>query len=155
MRFRRIIKNVTAIQWRGWPHEIKGLKQHPTYPQCATLDSHEEICKGDWIVTEGDNPPEVWSDHEFFQTFVRSPMKTRIDIIDRFEIKGRGTVFTCKLPEIKTREEMQGVDDLIGQQFDHQGDRWEIREVECFRTAFGVPMKNQSYGLLVKRIPAA
>jgi hypothetical protein len=148
MKFKRKEEKVSAVQWKGWPHEIKGIKRHSGYPQLAVFEG-EEVYQGDWIVTIN-NKVSLWKDYEFKEIFERDPLKTRIDIIERFDIDGRGTVFSCKLPEIGK----ENAGELVGQEFDYAGDRWQIREVEAFHTAFGIPSKHQCFGLLVKRISA-
>lgn len=71
MRYITRSKIVTAIQWRGWPHRIKGIEQNPVYPQLATLTDYTipfEIYRGDWIVTE-QGKKRVMRDTEFKKTF--------------------------------------------------------------------------------------
>lgn len=71
MRFKRRASVVRAVQWKGWPHQIKGIGEG-YYPQIAYFKTREgcvlEVYKGDWIVTEsGETKP--WKDHEFQRTF--------------------------------------------------------------------------------------
>ena len=75
---------------------------------------------------------------------------TQINIIERFEIEGRGTVFTCHLPTIKEYSEAAT---LKGQVFEHKGEKWEIREIEMFRGGIvDRPQHKQPFGLLVRKV---
>lgn len=70
MRFQKKPIKVTAVQWKGWPHKIKGIVEHPKYPQCAMLSYNGyEICKGDWIITHKDKSQEVLGDYSFYTTY--------------------------------------------------------------------------------------
>lgn len=62
---------VKAIQWKGWPHKIKGLVPHPIYPQLATLSQYvtrPEIYATDWIVKNSDGT-RIMHDFEFKEQF--------------------------------------------------------------------------------------
>lgn len=54
MKFRLRTQIINAIQWKGWPHQIKGLVVHTKYPQLAMIDDDDyymEVYPTDWIVT--------------------------------------------------------------------------------------------------------
>jgi hypothetical protein len=62
-------KSVTAVQWKGWPHKIKGLEQHPKYPQLAFFNALE-VYKGDWIITHPSGDKGVMDDYNFHKTYL-------------------------------------------------------------------------------------
>ena len=73
-----------------------------------------------------------------------------ITIIDRFEIEGRGTVFTCYLPEIKTYKEAS---ELINQIFEYNSDVFQVNDVEMSRGGlFDHPKRKQLFALAVKQL---
>lgn len=54
MKYRLKTNIVNAIQWKGWPHKIKGLEEHPKYPQLGYIrgiyGNYYDIFEGDWII---------------------------------------------------------------------------------------------------------
>jgi len=72
MKFRLIQKEVAAVQWKGWPHKIKGLEVHPSYGQLAIASFHnDEIYPGDWIITHADGYRHVMNHFAFEQAYAR------------------------------------------------------------------------------------
>mgnify|MGYP001615497837 CR=1 FL=1 len=67
MKFQYKPKKVTAVQWKGWPHKIKGVLVHITYSQLGMING-EEVYVDNWVVTE-DGQQRVYSDWQFRQIF--------------------------------------------------------------------------------------
>jgi len=74
MKFRLKPKQHAAVQWKGWPHQIKGMMDHPKYSQLGYLFSGGrwvEVYKNDWVVTFPDGNKTVMTDYKFEQTYER------------------------------------------------------------------------------------
>ncbi len=59
---------ITAVQWKGWPHKVKGIERHPKYPNLARLKDDymgHEICPTHWIVNYPDGGRWFMSDVDF------------------------------------------------------------------------------------------
>lgn len=70
----------------------------------------------------------------------------KIDIIERFEIEGRGTVFAAKIEDYKD-------ENLIGRKLSHKGEIFLIRDVEISRGGIiSTPKSKRIFGLLVKKV---
>jgi len=52
MKYKLRSRTVTAVQWKGWPHKIKHIKEHAVYPQLAMGPFGQEVYEGDWIVND-------------------------------------------------------------------------------------------------------
>ena len=73
MKFRLKPKRVTAVQWKGWPHQIKGMTEHPTYPQLGIVDNDDsyrsDVYQDDWVLTFSDGTKTVMTDYEFNEAY--------------------------------------------------------------------------------------
>jgi hypothetical protein len=70
----------------------------------------------------------------------------KLEIIERFEIEGRGTVFYA------TVEPYNG-ENLIGRVFSHKGEYFQIRDMEMQRSGiFERPNQKKSFGLVVRKL---
>ena len=72
MKFYRIEK-IDAVQWRGWPHKLKGVVEHPKYPQLATLEEFpaQDIYPNEYIVTIKDGFIVIMRDYNFESIYKR------------------------------------------------------------------------------------
>ena len=75
MKFRLKPKRVTAVQWKGWPHQIKGMKEHPNYPQLGSMTAptgvgyDSDVYQDDWVLTFSDGTKTVMTDYEFNEAY--------------------------------------------------------------------------------------
>jgi len=73
MKFRLKPKRVTAVQWKGWPHQIKGVNPHPAYPQLGFLFTGGaymlDVYESDWILTFPDGTKKVMGDYQFTEAY--------------------------------------------------------------------------------------
>ena len=55
VRKRTVIE--TAVKWKGWPHKVKGLEDHPVYSQMGYVygpTGGQSVYPGDFVVTDKD-----------------------------------------------------------------------------------------------------
>lgn len=77
MKFRLKPKRVTAVQWKGWPHQIKGMTEHSSYPQLGSLPPpggngyYLDVYQDDWVLTFSDGTKTVMTDYEFNEAYER------------------------------------------------------------------------------------
>lgn len=72
MKVRLKPKIANAIQWKGWPHKIKGIEQHPGYPQLGSYPIGNLICDvypRNWIVKYPSGETEILDDFEFHRKY--------------------------------------------------------------------------------------
>jgi hypothetical protein len=73
----------------------------------------------------------------------------KIDVIERFEVEGRGTVFTCRFPELISYKELGT---LIDQAFEHKGEKFLIRDIEYRQGANPRPAEKEWFACVVKKV---
>lgn len=76
MKFKLRPKRIDAFRWKGWPHKIKGLVDHPIYGQCAAVDETGcTVYQGDWVLRYPCGSMEVWNEVEFAAAY--EPVKPK------------------------------------------------------------------------------
>lgn len=65
----------TAVQWRGWPHDLEGLYRHvinPLLGHVMTPEGGLPVAPWQWIVTGSDGSVTVVTDDVFQRDYERA-----------------------------------------------------------------------------------
>lgn len=77
---------------------------------------------------------------------MNKPKLIKVEVLNKFQVEGRGTIIACYVPEITNYNQVSG---LVGRKLFHDNKTYIVTDVEMARTG-SQPKAKQIFGLLVR-----